>query len=132
MWLILAAVALAGAPPRDELGRVRSSAGLAAPTWGVWGDLSINAAQRLALRTGLELPIPAELPKSYGLAEVLLGPYWFEAFVGGGATASLQDGLGWRVDAGVRPLIRWGMGFELAATWDGDLPTGRAGVWMAW
>jgi hypothetical protein len=132
MWVILLATALAGAPPRDEIGRVRTSAGMAGPGWGVWGDFSVNPAQRLAFRGGLELPIPLELPRAYGLAEILVGPYWLEGFFGGGGTLALQDGLGWRVEAGIRPLIRWGTGIEFAVTWDGDLPNGRVGAWMAW
>ncbi len=140
--ILLAAAALAAAPPRAEVGRVHTSAGLAGPAWGLWGDLSVNATQRVAVRGGADLRFVSNLPPAdlFLLGELQLGPYWLSPWVAGGAVLgwepnrTLVDGLvpGWRAELGVRGLIRWGTGVQVAVATDGARVEGRVGGTLAW
>jgi len=138
MWALIAAgLALAAPPPRDEVGRVRTAAGLAAPGWGLWGDASVNAGQRVALRGGAELAFGGPAA-AYGLLELTAGPYWLQPLLAGGATLPLPPPdwrapiPGWRVEAGGLILIRWGAGLRLTAVTDGRALQGRAGGYLEW
>ncbi len=138
MWALIAAgLALAAPPPRDELGRVRTAAGLAGPDWGIWGDLSLNAAQRVALRGGAALAFDGPAT-AYGLLELTAGPYWLQPFVAGGGALQAPPldwsapSLGWRVEAGGMVLIRWGAGLRLSAVTDGRALQALGGGYLEW
>ncbi len=138
MWALIVGLALAAPPPSAEVGRVRTSGGLAGPDWGVWGDLSANFAEKSALRGGLEARFIDPRAGASAMLEQAVGPYWVQGFAAGGGTliqalgGPLAPQLGWRAEVGTRFLFRWGVGMKLAAASDGERVDGRLGMYLEW
>lgn len=121
------ALALAAPPPRDELGRVRTLGGVTGPDWGLWGDLSANVGQRVAVRAGSSAHLPTPDLRAQVLLEVQVGSYGLHGFGAAGPGVRLDlEPLGLvplaRGELGLRALIRWGLSVQLAAGAVGPAP----------
>ena len=75
-----------------------------------------------------------------GMLEVAVGPYWIQPYLAGGATLEVEPPLaplplpspGLRAETGLRALIRWGTGLQLAMATDGHRLDARVGTYLEW
>ncbi|MBT3221801.1 MAG: hypothetical protein HN348_22205 [Proteobacteria bacterium] len=140
MWLIfLTWSVLAAPPPMDEVGRLRTTGGVVGPQWGLWGDMSVNTFQRLALRAGTEVRFVHPAVGAHLMVEAWAGPYWFQPLLAAGGTLTVnlrpQPVLqpGWRVETGFRALVRWGAGIKATVALNRGLSVeGRVGGYLEW